>query len=69
VIQERVSGKNIRKKNELTILQIGMIRNKQYPFRHIPNIKTHDGIRIPSHEFIHRMTTPQWFHEQKVRNK
>jgi len=46
-----------------------MIRNKQYPYVHIPTIKTQNGSKIPSHEFIHRMSTPQttgWFYEQKV---
>ena len=46
-----------------------MIRNKQYPYCHIPAIKTQDGTKIPSHEVIHRMSTPQttgWFYEQKV---
>jgi hypothetical protein len=46
-----------------------MIRNKQYPYCHIPTIKTQDGTLIPSHEFIHRMTTPQStgrFYDPKV---
>jgi hypothetical protein len=46
-----------------------MIRNQQYPYCHIPTIKTQIGSKIPSHEFIHRMSTPQatgWFYEQKV---
>jgi hypothetical protein len=48
---------------------IDMIHNKQYPYAHIPTIKTQDGSKIPSHEFIHRMSTPQttgWLYEQKV---
>ncbi|CAF0884216.1 unnamed protein product [Adineta steineri] len=45
-----------------------MIRNKQYPYCHIPTIKTSDGTIIPSNEFLHRMTTSQStgrFSEQK----
>jgi hypothetical protein len=48
-----------------------MIRNKQYPYCHIPSIKTQDGTIIPTHEFIQRMTTPQstgWIYEQKVKH-
>ncbi|UJR30340.1 hypothetical protein I4U23_017877 [Adineta vaga] len=36
-----------------------MIRNKQYPYCHIPSIKTHDGTILPPHEIFHRMTIPQ----------
>ena len=46
-----------------------MICNKQYPYCHIPTIKTQDGPKIPSHEMIQRMSTPTptgWFYEQKV---
>ncbi len=46
-----------------------MIHNKQYPYYHIPGIRTQDGTKNPSHEYIHRMVTPQaagWFYEQKV---
>ncbi len=46
-----------------------MIHNKQYPYCHISNIKVQDGIKIPAHEYMHRMSTPQtteWFYEQKI---
>ncbi|CAF0842649.1 unnamed protein product [Rotaria sordida] len=45
-----------------------MIRNKQYPYGHIPTTKTQDDTIIPSNELIHRMIRPQstgWFNEQK----
>ncbi|CAF2517966.1 unnamed protein product [Rotaria sp. Silwood2] len=45
-----------------------MIRNKQYPYGHIPIIKTQDDTIIPPNELIHRMIAPQstgWFNEQK----
>ena len=51
-------------------LVIDIMRNKQYPYCHIPSIKTHDGTIFPSHEILQRMTTPQTtgrYYEQKVR--
>jgi len=53
----------------MKIFFVDMIHNKQYPYYHIPAIKAQDGIKNPSHEYIHRMATPQtagWFYEQKV---
>lgn len=66
---KRIILKSQIKKVDLLLLLLDMIRNKQYPYVHIPTLKTQDGSKIPSHEFLQRMSTPQtsgWFYEQKV---
>ncbi|CAF1298790.1 unnamed protein product [Adineta ricciae] len=45
-----------------------MIHNKQYPYCHIPSMKSHETSVFPTHEIFHRMATPQTtgrYYEQK----